>query len=96
MPRKVVEVITTVQIMSFSFTFFTQLIFSVKSASEVEWRNVESLSSQMGMCIKQGGVASPTLFNIYLDKLCKLLIESGYGCHIGNHYMGVWGLELSR
>ena len=43
--------------------------------------------------VKQGGVAATTLFNIYLDELYKLLIESGYDCHtyIGNHYMEVVG-----
>ena len=71
MSCRVIAVITASLNMSFSFTFFTQLIFPV---SEVEWRNVKSLSSQM-------------LRNIYIDELYNLLIESEYGCHTGNHYM---------
>ena len=38
--------------------------------------------------VKQGGVLSPQLFNIYLDVLLDRLNKSGYGCHIGQSYMG--------
>ena len=33
--------------------------------------------------VKQGGVLSLILFSIYIDKLLKLLPESGFGCKIG-------------
>jgi len=33
--------------------------------------------------VKQGGVISPVLFYIYIDKLLLELIKSGFGCFIG-------------
>ena len=32
--------------------------------------------------VKQGGVLSPILFSIYIDRLLILLKESGIGCHL--------------
>ena len=38
--------------------------------------------------VKQGGVLSPTLFCIYMDNLLKNLGESGFGCKMGDAYVG--------
>ncbi len=38
--------------------------------------------------VKQGGVLSPLLFNIYLDVLLARLKDSKVGCHFGNTYIG--------
>ena len=38
--------------------------------------------------VKQGGVLSPVLFTMYIDKLLIELKNSGYGCYIGTKYMG--------
>ena len=38
--------------------------------------------------VKQGGVISPILFNVYIDRLLFCLQRSGLGCHISNTYMG--------
>ena len=38
--------------------------------------------------IKQGGVISPILFYLYIDRLLLCLQRSGLGCHISNTYMG--------
>ena len=38
--------------------------------------------------MKQGGVLSPILFGIYLDKPLLKLKKSGIGCHIGNIFTG--------
>ena len=34
------------------------------------------------MGVKQGGVISPVMFNLYLDNLLISLKQSGLGCHI--------------
>ena len=38
--------------------------------------------------VKQGGVLSPVLFTMYIDKLLIKLKNSGYGYYIGTKYMG--------
>ena len=38
--------------------------------------------------VKQGGVLSPTLFSIYINELLDNLKNSGYGCRIGDKYVG--------
>jgi len=41
--------------------------------------------------IRQGAVSSPVLFNVYIDVLLQRLTDSGYGCHIGQQYVGTLG-----
>ena len=44
--------------------------------------------------VKQGGVISPVIFNLYLDNLLislKLVFKSGISCHIYGTYMGALG-----
>ena len=38
--------------------------------------------------VKQGGVISFHLFNLYIDPLLVQLSNSGYGCHIAGVYVG--------
>ena len=38
--------------------------------------------------MKQGGVISPVLFYIYIDKLLYQLRTSGSGCFIGEVFLG--------
>ena len=40
---------------------------------------------------RQGSVASPAFWSVYLDPLLALLRESGVGCHVGGVYVGVVG-----
>ena len=40
--------------------------------------------------VKQGGVLSPLLFTLYIDKLLSDLSKSGSGCYIGNVFMGAF------
>ena len=37
---------------------------------------------------KQGGVLSPILFTMYINKLLVILRTSGIGCHIRSAYIG--------
>ena len=38
--------------------------------------------------VKQGGVLSPTLFSVYVNELLENLKNSGYGCTVGDKYVG--------
>ena len=38
--------------------------------------------------VKQGGILSPILFTMYVDKLLVVLRTSGIWCHIGSAYNG--------
>ena len=39
-------------------------------------------------CVKQGGVMSPLLFNLYVQDLIECLDRKGLGCHMGNYFSG--------
>ena len=55
----------------------------------VPWGNYLSQYFELSNGVKQGGVLSSILFNIYIDKLLLELKRSGYGCHINNIFVGV-------
>jgi len=38
--------------------------------------------------VRQGGVLSPVLFNLYVDELILQLEHDGYGCSIGGTFFG--------
>ena len=40
---------------------------------------------------RQGSVASPTFWAVYLDPLFKILRSLGVGCHVGGLFMGIVG-----
>ena len=54
----------------------TQCIF-------IRWGNVLSQSFNVTNGVKQGGVLSPKLFNVYVDHLSSRLVNSNVGCSIG-------------
>ena len=54
----------------------------------VKWNNTFSSSFCVSNGVKQSGVLSPILFNMYLDVLLINLQKSGFRCHIGNVFMG--------
>ena len=54
----------------------------------VSWENHLSQYFELSNGVKQGGVLSPILLNIYIDKLLLELKRSGYGCHINNTFIG--------
>ena len=73
----------------------------------VMWDSCKSEYIKMYNGVKQGGLISCHLFNLYIDPLLVQLSNSGYGCHIEGVYAGaltyadditllcpsVWGLN---
>ena len=54
----------------------------------VAWCNVLSEYFLATNGVKQGGVLSPVIFCIYIDNLLVRLLKSGFGCYIGNTFVG--------
>ena len=57
----------------------------------VRWDNVNSNKFTVSNGVRQGAVASPHYFNVYLDDLFIELKESGLGCYIDSFYYGILG-----
>ena len=53
----------------------------------VRWSNTISTHFTVANGVKQGGVISPILFNIYMDKLSIALNSSGIGGYLGNVFL---------
>ena len=49
----------------------------------IRWGNTVSSSFHVTNEVKQGGIISPILFNVYMDDLSTFLNNSGIGGHIG-------------
>ena len=49
---------------------------------KVRWGNTLSSLFQVGNGVKQGGILSPVLFNIYIDKLSTTLNNTAIGGQI--------------
>ena len=59
-----------------------------KTFSVVRWNECFSESCIVKSGIRQGGILSPTFFNIYRDVLLNALKSSEYGCHLGRTFVG--------
>ena len=57
----------------------------------VRWGDVVSNTFSVQNGVKQGGVISPVLDNIYIDNLLETLRKLGYGCYMGNVFSGAIG-----
>ena len=68
----------------------TQLIIYMYMHQQcrVKWCNFTSVPFSVQNGVKQGGIASPLMFNLYIDILLQRLRNSGVGCYIGNMYLG--------
>ena len=55
----------------------------------VRWGGTVSSRFTITNGTRQGSVASPVLWCVYLDMLIKELREQGLGCHVGGLFMGV-------
>ena len=54
----------------------------------VRWGNSFSPPFNIKNGVRQGGVLSPILFALYMDILLMRLENSGFGCHIGDSFVG--------
>ena len=73
-----------------SFVFLRVLLFIYQEQScDVSWNGRFSYRFGVKNGVRQGAVSSPILFGLYIDKLIKLLRQSGIGCKIGTYYFGV-------
>ena len=59
-----------------------------KLFSCVRWNGVFSKGFDVTCGVRQGGILSPLLFNVYVDELIDSLEASGCGCHIGKEFFG--------
>ena len=62
-----------------------------KQSCRINWGSFISDEFQISNGVKQGGILSPLLFNVYIDVLLIKLRSSGYGCYIGNIFTGALG-----
>ena len=60
----------------------------VRQEARVIWNSCHSTYFRLMNGVKQGGVLSPILFNLYIDRLLITLKNSGLACHINGTYMG--------
>jgi hypothetical protein len=59
-----------------------------KLYSCVRWNSLFSAFFKVSCGVRQGGILSPTLFNIYADDLIDDLSSSGSGCHVNKIFFG--------
>ena len=56
----------------------------------INWNGAKSTLFSATNGMKQCGVLSPRLFNVYLNKLLSKLRENGLGCHIKGQFVGIF------
>jgi len=54
----------------------------------VRWNSTLSEYFVVKLGVRQGGILSPFLFNVYVDDLLDNLESSGTGCYVNGHYLG--------
>ena len=62
------------------------LFMYTKQQLRVQWQGILSDSFSVMNGVKQGGIMSPTLFSIYMDKLLERLEATNAGCYVGPHF----------
>ena len=60
----------------------------IRQQARVLLNTFNSRYFNVGNGVKQGGVLSPILFNLYIYRLLIRLQKSGVCCHMNNIYMG--------
>lgn len=69
---------------------FVNVIFNWygKLSVIVRWNGHDSSSLSVLSGVRQGGILSPVLFNMYVDAIITNLKYKRFGCHIRNLYLG--------
>ena len=60
----------------------------INQCIQVRWNELRSERFPISNGVKQGGVMSPLLFNVYMQYLIETLERRGLGCHMGNRFTG--------
>ena len=68
--------------------FLANLYTNQKARIKWDGRTTQPFSVRNG--VKQGGVLSPILFNVYSNELLESLKLNGLGCHVGNIFMAAF------
>ena len=63
-------------------------IMYVNQTTRLMWNGVYSSMFRVLNGVKQGGVASPVMFCVYIDELLSGLGEKGVGCWFGKFFVG--------
>ena len=61
-----------------------------KQQMRVKWNGTISNTFSTSNGVKQGGVLSPILLNVYLDELIKMLSEQELGCRLHGQFVGAF------
>ena len=54
----------------------------------MKWNSVFSKPYSVSCGVRQCGILSPFLFNLYINDLLKDLLAKDYGCHVGSVFFG--------
>ena len=54
----------------------------------VRWNGYSSMPLSVLSGVRQGGILSPILFNVYVNCIIKTLRKEGRGCHMHNAFLG--------
>ena len=60
----------------------------------VKWNDCMSHEYAVSNGVKQGGVISPLLFNLYVKDLIECLYRKVLGCPIGNNFRDVLFIQM--
>ena len=74
------------------YIFVRLLIYTyIVQQCYVNWGSSQSDTFTISNGVRQGAVASPIFFNVYIDELFNILKNSKIGCTIGQYYYGGLG-----